>query len=128
MTFLEGLLWLTLNVYHEARSEPQVGQMAVAHATLNRAMERHIPLKEAITQSGQFSWFSSSKEPFFPDDPKAFLACFHSVYLALAGADITDGATYYHANYVRPNWADGYQYITSYGAHLFYKDGKKKGG
>ena len=30
MTLLEGLLWLTLNVYHEARSEPQIGQIAIA--------------------------------------------------------------------------------------------------
>ena len=37
MTLLEGLLWLTLNVYHEARSEPLVGQVAVAFVTLNRA-------------------------------------------------------------------------------------------
>ena len=128
MAFLEGLLWLTLNVYHEARSESQVAQMAVAHATMNRAMERRVSIKAAITQSGQFSWLSSSKGPFLPDDPKAFLTCFHSVYLALAGTDITDGATYYHAYYVRPNWADGYQYTNSYGAHLFYKGGKKKGG
>ena len=29
LSFLEGLLWLTLNVYHEARGEPEVGQLAV---------------------------------------------------------------------------------------------------
>ena len=127
MALLEGLLWLTLNVYHEARSESQVGQIAVAHATLNRAMARHISVKEAVTQSGQFSWFSP-KGSSSPDDPRAFLTCFHSVYLALAGADITDGATYYHAKYVTPSWVGGYQYITSYGTHRFYKEEKKKGG
>ena len=41
MSFLEGLLWLTLNVYHEARSEPQIGQLAVAHVTLNRASQKN---------------------------------------------------------------------------------------
>ena len=44
MTLLEGLLWLTLNVYHEARSEPLIGQMAVALVTLNRANEKHLPI------------------------------------------------------------------------------------
>ena len=128
MTLLEGLLWLTLNVYHEARSESQIGQVAVAHVTLNRAWARHVPVKEAITQSGQFSWLSP-KEPLFPDDPKAFLACFHSVYLALAGDDITGGATYYHTKYITPSWAGTYQYVTSYGVHRFYKEASKgKGG
>lgn len=131
MTLLEGLLWLTLNVYHEARSESQAGQVAVAQVTLNRAWARHVPVKEAITQSGQFSWLSKPpKGPLFPDDPKAFLACFHSVFLALAGNDITGGATHYHAKYVTPHWIGAYQYITSYGAHLFYKEtgSRPKGG
>lgn len=130
MTLLEGLLWLTLNVYHEARSESQVGQVAVAHVTLNRAWTYHVSVKEAITQSGQFSWLpQKGQEPLFPDDPKAFLACFRSVYLALAGNDITNGATYYHANYVTPSWAGAYQYVASYGAHRFYKESsKRKGG
>lgn len=40
MTLLEGLLWLTLNVYHEARSEPQIGQLAVAFVTRNNMARR----------------------------------------------------------------------------------------
>jgi N-acetylmuramoyl-L-alanine amidase len=120
MTLLEGLLWLTLNVYHEARSEPQLGQIAVAQVTLNRAWSRGIPVRQAVTQSGQFSWWSE-KEPVAPQNPKAFLACLRSAYLALAGDDITHGATHYHANYVTPSWADDFQYVASYGAHRFYK-------
>jgi len=127
MSLLEGLLWLTLNVYHEARSESQVGQVAVAQVTLNRAWARHIPVKKVIAQSGQFSWFSP-KSSRLPDDPKAFVTCFHSVYLALAGNDITGGATHYHTKYVTPNWAGDYQYVASYGVHLFYKEAKRKGG
>ena len=48
MTVLEGLLWLTLNVYHEARSEPQIGQVAVVHVTLNRAEELNRSIKEIV--------------------------------------------------------------------------------
>ena len=120
MTLLEGLLWLTLNVYYEARSEPQVGQVAVAHVTLNRAWARNIPIKQAVTQAGQFSWLSQ-RESLVPNDPKAFLACFHSVYIALASEDITGGATHFHTKYVTPSWAGDYRYITSYGAHRFYR-------
>ena len=35
--------------------------------------------------------------------------------------DITLGATHYHANYVRPYWADKLKYTVTYGSHLFYK-------
>ena len=50
MTFLEGLLWLTLNVYHEARSEPEIGQVAVAHVTPNRAAKRALSIKKVVNQ------------------------------------------------------------------------------
>jgi len=120
MTLLEGLLWLTLNVYYEARSESQLGQVAVAHVTLNRAAARNASIKEVVTQAGQFSWLSQ-RASLAPKDPKAFLTCFHSAYLALAGDDITDGATHFHTKYITPNWAGDYRYIASYGAHRFYK-------
>jgi len=49
MSFLEGLLWLTLNIYHEARSEPQIGQLAVAHVTLNRAAQKNKSVEEVVS-------------------------------------------------------------------------------
>ena len=120
MTLLEGLLWLTLNVYHEARSEPQIGQVAVAHVTLNRASEKQLPLKEVIRQPYQFSW-TFQKDSYMPDDPDAFLKCLHSVYLALQTPDFTDGATHYHLETITPNWASGFTYVAQYGSHKFYK-------
>ena len=74
MTLLEGLLWLTLNVYHEARSEPQIGQVAVAFVTLNRANEKRLPIKDIVQEPHQFSW-TFQKESYLPEDPKAFLEC-----------------------------------------------------
>lgn len=120
MTLLEGLLWLTLNVYHEARSEPQIGQVAVAHVTLNRATEKQLPLKEVITQPYQFSW-TLQKESYVPDDPDAFIKCLHSVYLALQTPDFTNGATHYHLESITPDWASGFTYIAQYGSHKFYR-------
>jgi N-acetylmuramoyl-L-alanine amidase len=120
MTLLEGLLWLTLNVYHEARSEPQIGQMAVAHVTLNRAEEKQLPVKEIINQPYQFSWTLNKDIPL-PDDPDAFFECLHSVYLALQTPDFTNGATHYHLESITPYWASGYTYVAQYGSHKFYK-------
>ena len=61
LSFLEGLLWLTLNVYHEARGEPEIGQLAVAHVTLNRAMEEHKSIAEVVREPYQFSWTFQKK-------------------------------------------------------------------
>jgi len=120
MTLLEGLLWLTLNVYHEARSEPQIGQMAVAHVTLNRATEKHLPIKDVVKEPFQFSW-TFQKESYFPDDPKAFLECLRSVYIALKTEDFTKGATHYHLDNIDPYWSSEFTFLEQYGAHKFYK-------
>lgn len=120
MSILEGLLWLTLNVYHEARSEPQVGQVAIVHVTLNRAKEKNMPVKDVIKQPYQFSW-TFQKKNYVPDDTKAFLQCLQSVYIALQTSDITQGATHYHLDTIDPYWASDYTYIDQFGSHKFYK-------
>ncbi len=120
MTLLEGLLWLTLNVYHEARSEPEVGQVAVALVTLNRANVKQRPIKEIVQEPYQFSW-TFQKNSYLPDDPKAFLECMKSVYIALQTDDFTQGATHYHLDSITPYWSSEYTYLEQYGSHKFYK-------
>lgn len=120
MTLLEGLLWLTLNVYHEARSEPQVGQVAVALVTLNRANEQHLPIKAIVQEPHQFSW-TFQKQSYLPEDPKAFLECMKSAYIALKTEDFTQGATHYHLDSVDPYWSSEYTYLNQFGSHKFYK-------
>jgi len=120
MTLLEGLLWLTLNVYHEARSEPEIGQMAVVFVTLNRAKEQHRPIKEIVQEPYQFSW-TFQKKSYLPDDPKAFLKCMESVYIALQNQDFTQGATHYHLDSINPYWASQFTFLEQYGSHKFYK-------
>ncbi|SDP04790.1 cell wall hydrolase [Desulforhopalus singaporensis] len=120
MTVLEGLLWLTLNVYHEARSEPQIGQVAVALVTLNRANESKRPIKEVVQEPYQFSW-TFQKDSYLPDDPKAFLECMRSVYIALRTEDFTHGATHYHLDNIAPDWSSQFTYLNQFGRHKFYK-------
>jgi N-acetylmuramoyl-L-alanine amidase len=120
MTFLEGLLWLTLNVYHEARSEPEIGQVAVAHVTLNRAAKRELSIKKVVNQPYQFSWIKQ-KNSYIPEDPHAFFQCMKSVYIALKSKDFTAGATYYHLDNIEPNWAAEFTFVDQYGSHKFYK-------
>ncbi len=120
MTILEGLLWLTLNVYHEARSEPQIGQVAVAHVTLNRSFDREISVKDVVTQPYQFSW-TFQKSSYIPDDPHAFFKCMQSVYIALQTFDFTKGATHYHLESIQPDWSSNLTYLNKFGSHKFYR-------
>ena len=121
MGFLEGLLWLTLNVYHEARGEPKIGQLAVAHVTLNRATVRHQSLDQVIQAPYQFSW-TLKKETYVPTDRDAFLDCMQAALYALVSEDFTQGATYYHSMEIQPEWSDEMFYIGQYGTHKFYRD------
>lgn len=120
MTLLEGLLWLTLNVYHEGRSEPVIGQVAIAHVTLNRAFEKHLSVEEVVKQPYQFSW-TFQKDSYLPDDIDAFVKCLRSVIIALQSPDFTNGATYYHLDSIKPAWASDLTYVNQYGSHKFYK-------
>jgi N-acetylmuramoyl-L-alanine amidase len=120
MSIFEGILWLTLNVYHEARSEPQIGQVAVAQVTLNRADVLGLSIKEVVQQPYQFSW-THQKKSYIPENPKAFFQCMHSVYVALRSPDFTTGATFYHHEGINPFWTAEFDYINTFGSHRFYR-------
>lgn len=116
---LEAILWLTLNVYHEARGEPELGRQAVVHVVLNRSEQRHLDIKDVILQPHQFSWTSSV---LMPRDPVAFLSCLQSVHNAVSRDDPTLGATYYHEESIVPYWASEYVQTAHIGHHIFYKE------
>ena len=119
MILLEGFLWLTLNVYHEARSEPQIGQVAVAHVTLNRALKENISIKDVVKQPHQFSWVR--KKSYIPQNIPAFFQCMESAYIALTANDFTAGATHFHLQSADPDWSSSLTYLHQYGSHKFYR-------
>ncbi|MTW19907.1 cell wall hydrolase [Allochromatium palmeri] len=121
---------LALNIYHEARSEPESGQIAVARVTLNRVESDAFPgsICGVVKQGGQkrhrcqFSWWCDGK----PDDPKEQRAWKRSLeisrrVLADEISDPTNGALYYHTDYVSPKWSRHFQRTTRIGRHLFYR-------
>ncbi|PIE60636.1 MAG: cell wall hydrolase [Desulfobulbus propionicus] len=125
MSFFEALLWLTLNIYHEARGEPEIGQLAVAHVTLNRAIEKQQSLAEVVNAPYQFSW-TFQKKTYFPADFDALQKSKAIALKALTTPDFTKGATYYHHIDVHPSWAKKMVFIARYGSHKFYKKPRKK--
>tara|TARA_R110000744_G_scaffold24139_5_gene60744 strand:- start:176 stop:568 length:393 start_codon:yes stop_codon:yes gene_type:complete len=125
------MMCLALNIYHEARSEPMVGQYAVAHVVLNRVQSDRFPDSVcAVVYQGynkgmnrcQFSWFCDGQS----DRPREQVAWARALLVAddvMQGdiPDPTSGSTHYHANYVKPYWAKYLKYNVTYGSHRFYE-------
>lgn len=128
----EDVKWLAKNVYFEARNQPVAGQIAVIMVTLNRVRSRAFPstIKEVVTQGGtklnkcQFSWYCDGK-PDIIEDRKAYREA-EKLVMEVLGAtkfvrDITSGAIFYHADYVKPHWAKHKKRIVKIDKHIFYR-------
>lgn len=118
---------LAQNIYHEARGESNVGQYAVALVTLNRVHSDKFPntVCGVVWQPSQFSWTNDGKS----DRTTSKVAWDKAVDIAkdvLANHnhhlyDVTEGATYYHADYVKPYWIAKLNKTTQIDSHIFYR-------
>lgn len=129
------VLCLALNIYFEARSETEQGQLAVGHVVMNRVANRHYPntVCNVVRQGGeerlyscQFSWWCDGR----PDKPLNQKAWLKSHKLAIEiyfghSVDPTDGALWYHADYVNPYWSDALVVGNKIGQHIFYLKEKR---
>ena len=132
---LEATICLAMNIYHETRGEPIAGQIAVSQVVLNRVESPRFPdtICEVVHQ-GQywqghpvrnkcaFSWWCDGKSDL-PKDEDAWSQAIHLAY-RIQNTDIPDlseGATHYHADYVKPYWADEYTATVKLGQHIFYR-------
>ena len=119
---------LAQNIYHEAGRETKEGQIAVALVTLNRVASGNYAsdvcgvVNQKTNGVCQFSWVC---QPFFTTKYDNFLyneIRNLAVYVIMNYdnmKDVTKGATYYHADYVNPQW--GLPKTTQIGRHIFYK-------
>ena len=119
-------------VYFEARSESELGQLAVAKVILNRVKDPNYPktICGVVYQgsdrrnSCQFSFACDG----VADDVKNQEAWDHSKLIAqkaIAGDQtirIIGAATNYHADYVSPKWAKDMRKLIKIGRHIFYSD------
>jgi spore germination cell wall hydrolase CwlJ-like protein len=126
---------LALNIYHEARSESEKGQAAVAAVTLNRVESQSFPgsVCKVVKQGGekrhrcQFSWWCDGRSDR-PTDPAAWDKALELGRESLLGLrdDPTNGALYYHAVHVRPRWSRTFKRTARIGDHIFYRPAKSK--
>ncbi|MDB5677416.1 cell wall hydrolase [Sphingomonas bacterium] len=121
---------LTKAVYYEANNQSDDGQRAVAQVVLNRVRDRAFPssvcgvVYQGSTRSTgcQFTFTcdgSLSRRPSQAgwDRARAVASA------ALAGSVYAPvgSATFYHANYVSPWWANSMDKVATVGAHIFYR-------
>ena len=125
---------LAKNIYHEARSEPFEGKVAVAQVTMNRAANAGFPndICRVVYQKNvvygrvicQFSWYCEN-------GPKVRSNAHYRESMEVAKKVLLENfrlpsmhkAMYYHADYVNPNW--NLPKISQIGRHIFY--GEKNG-
>jgi len=123
MVNIEDLYCMTINIYHEARSEPIQGQIAVGNVVINRIDDPNYPntVCDVVYERKQFSWYSDGKSDKI-HNKIAFKEAAEISLMLLAGYidDNTDGAThYYNPHIVKPYWANAYDYQIQYANHIF---------
>ena len=138
-----AFLCLALNTYHEAKNQSMIGQIATAQVVMNRVEDSRYPntvcevVKQGPTRTSwkdpskripvkhrcQFSWYCDGKSDI-PKNRKAWKKAQDYAYLVLNNRiriDVTEGATHYHATYVKPSWAKTKTRTTRIETHIFYR-------
>ena len=119
-------------IYFEARSESELGQLAVAKVILNRTKNPDYPKTicgvvyqgSGRRNSCQFSFACDG----LADDvrqPAAWTRSKKVAQMAIEGdhkVRVIGAATNYHADYVRPKWAKNMKRLIKIGRHIFYSD------
>ena len=144
----EHIQCLAMNMYHEARDQGTAGKLAVSAVVINRVSDSRFPnticevIKQGPTRKSwrdpsvsypiknrcQFSWYCDGISDEVKDE-KTYQKILDFARLIMHNdiqfVDITDGATHYHADYVKPDWADTKTRTTEIGDHIFYRWEKK---
>ena len=138
-----AFICLALNTYHEAKNQSKVGQIATAQVVMNRVEDNRFPntvcevVKQGPTRPSwedpnkeypirhrcQFSWYCDGKSDV-PKNEKAWRKAQDVAFLVLYDkikVDVTEGATHYHATYVKPAWAKTKKRTTQIEKHIFYR-------
>lgn len=121
---------LATAIYFESRGEPLSGQIAVAEVILNRVDSRQYPNTVcAVTNQGagsgracQFSYACDGRADVMKSPgPRQQSEKLAAIMLDGRAREITDGATHFHARYVRPGWSNRLTRTASIGQHIFYR-------
>lgn len=133
----EQIKCLADNIYYEARSEDNDGRMAVASVTMNRVKSDKfsstvcgVVKQQNNNNKCQFSWWCDiklrhqainstiyNKEVY----EEIWAMATHIFYNHHNDNDLTNGALFYHADYVKPRWRHKLIKTVQIGRHIFYR-------
>ena len=132
------------NMYWESRNQTFHGLLAVGQVVMNRVHDPRYPntICEVVHQGPtrkswkdpsvyypirdrcQFSWYCDGKPDDIPEVDYEIYEFIRSMAIKVAQDyfnDITDGATHYHAYYVKPEWASTKTKTLQIDDHIFYR-------
>jgi spore germination cell wall hydrolase CwlJ-like protein len=124
---------LALNVYYEARGEPEDGQYAVAEVTMNRLASSRYPDSVCAVVHEQrwdelrkryvaaFSWTEFYSVPEPEGEAWTLAQKIASDVYHGRSAPRVEGATFYHSDTIRPSWARTQTRVARIGRHVFYR-------
>jgi spore germination cell wall hydrolase CwlJ-like protein len=142
---------LAKNIYFEAGVESTAGKLAVANVTINRKLNKSYPNTICgVVQEGihyynaksehyvpvknrcQFSWYCDGRSDI-PNEGKTWESSRALAITVLEShydeelIDITDGAIFYHANWMKkyPSWSKQKIIMASIDRHIFYGNKRK---
>lgn len=122
----EQIRCLATNMYYEAASEGEKGMAAVGHVVMNRVESGKFPsspcavIYQKRKSTCQFSWVCGKKPAINKEKYNSAVLLATQIYFGNS-VDITRGALYFHAAYVRPYWARVAQRTIRIGNHIFYR-------
>ena len=134
-----ALVCMAHAIYFEARSESTVGQIAVAQVIMNRVSDHRFPdsVCDVVTDGLRYSWdtrkivrhkcafsfYCDGKPEHITDDDAYYWA--EEISDAILNdsiiIDLTEGATHYHAYYVKPYWSNAFTKTVRINSHIFYR-------
>jgi spore germination cell wall hydrolase CwlJ-like protein len=118
------------NIFYEAAMESYAGKLAVGHVVLNRVKSRGYPsticgviYDGSQYGSCQFSWICNESRKSIDKSSKNWqesLKAAENLLNNKNSIDFTEGATSYHAEYVKPDWSKTLKFVAKIDKHLFY--------
>lgn len=128
-----AILCLSLNIYHEARNQPVIGQKAVAQVTMNLAQHKPNKVCEVVFDSGKFSWTrgltrregkarARYASQLIPKETRAWETAKQIARKAVRGQlrNVVGKAThYYNPSLANPKWAATFTKVAHIGSHIF---------
>tara|TARA_B100000676_G_scaffold299868_1_gene344762 strand:- start:11032 stop:11580 length:549 start_codon:yes stop_codon:yes gene_type:complete len=137
-------------IYFESGNQPFVGKMAVAEVILNRVQHIGYPdtVCDVVHQGPVRESWKTKQNPDLPDSDRMYYPIkwkcqftyycdgksdeitesetweesLNAAYLMYDGrVTVAEGATHYHATYVKPHWASQLRKVVQIEDHVFYK-------